>query len=149
MTTTEIRVAAVLLVAALAIESTPALAQGPPAQGLSKPDAQAFQMYRQSLAMRHNARLCEQGAPGYSETFGGLHQQWTEKHRAEIARGESIFKNAKQDPRGPHGISRATIDRVEERLAELSKPPKTDGPPPPAAQTKAACDQLLGFLREA
>jgi hypothetical protein len=146
---TVIRVAAVLLVATLATPSTPVAAQG-----LNKADTHDFQMFRQSLAMRHNARVCEQGVPGYGQTFGDLHEKWSEKHRAEIARGESIFREAlnKKDPKGQPAIAPATLKRVEERLAELAKPPRATGPTPPpagapAAQTIAACERLLTFLR--
>lgn len=145
MAFTVIRVSAVLLVAALAASSTPAAAQA-----LNKADTQAFQMFRQSIAMRHNARVCEQGVPDYSETFGDLHEKWSEKHRAEISRGEALFKEAlsTKNPKGQPSIAPATLKRLEERIAALAKPAKSnDPPPPPTAQTKDECERLLTFLR--
>jgi hypothetical protein len=145
MAFTVIRAATVLLVATLATPSTPAAAQG-----LNKADTHDFQMFRQSIAMRDNARVCEQGVPGYGKTFGDLHEKWSEKHRAEISRGESLFREAlsRKEPKGQPSIPLATLKRVEERLAELAKPPRATGPTPPAAQTTAACERLLTFLRE-
>jgi len=145
MAFTVIRVSAVLLVAILAIPSTPAAAQG-----LNKADTHDFQMFRDSIAVRHNARVCERGVPGYGQTFGDLYEKWSERHRAEIARGESLFSEAlnKKDPKSHPSIAPATLKNVEERLGELAKPAQANGPTPPAAQTKAACDKLLTFLKE-
>jgi hypothetical protein len=144
MAFTVIRAAVALLVATL-LSPAPAAAQG-----LNKADAQAFQMFRQSLAMRRNARVCEQGIPGYGETFADLHQQWSGKHRAEIARGEALFREAlnTKDLKGqPVSITPDTRKRIEESLAELAKPPRAPDSTPPTPQTTAACEQLLTFLR--
>jgi hypothetical protein len=145
MAFTMIRVSAVLLVAMLATPSTPAAAQG-----LNKTDAHDFQMFRHSIAVRHNARVCERGVPGYGKTFDGLYEKWTEKHRTEITRGESLFKEAlnTRDPKRYPYIDRVTIRKVEEGLDELTRPPQATGPTPPAAQTTAACEKLLTFLKE-
>lgn len=139
------RVAVVLIVGTLVLSSTPGAAQG-----LNKADTQAFQMFRQSLAMRRNARVCEQGIPKYGRTFGDLHEKWSEKHRAEIARGESLFTEAlnRKDPKRQPSITAATLKRIEETLAELATPQQAAGPTPPTAQTKAACENLLTFLRQ-
>jgi len=67
MAFTVIRVSAVLLVAILATSSTPAAAQG-----LDKAGIHDFRMFRQSIAVRHNARVCERGVPGYGQTFDDL-----------------------------------------------------------------------------
>jgi hypothetical protein len=145
MAFTVIRVSTVLLVAILALSSAPA-----GAQGLDKAGTHDFRMFRQGIAVRHNARVCERAVPGYGETFGDLYKKWSEQHRAELARGESLFREAlhKKDRKGEPSIARATLEKVEERLAELAKPPRATEPAPPAAQTTAACEQLLTFLRE-
>ena len=70
--------------------------------------------------------------------------------RRNRARRASLFREAlnKKDPKGQPSIDRATLESVKERLAELAKPPRAAGPTPPAAQTTAACERLLTFLRE-
>ena len=81
---TVLRVSVVLLVAVLAVPAVPDAAQS-----LNKADAQDFQMFRNTIAVRRNARLCERGVPEYGETFGELYAKWSEKHRAEITREAS------------------------------------------------------------
>jgi len=134
-----------LLVAALAL---PAASDA--AQSLNKADAHDFQMFRHSIAVRRNARVCERSVPDYGQTFGPLYVQWSDKHRAEIARGASLFKNALNvnDPKRHPYIDRTTLTRVQEGLAELAQSPQATGPTPPAAQTAVACERLLTFLKQ-
>ena len=150
MAFTVTRVSTLLLVAILATPYTPAAAQS-----LNKADANDFQMFRHTIAVRLNARVCERGVPEFGKKFGPLYDKWSEKHRAEIARGESLFKDAlnKKDSKGPLSIDRATLKKVEEGLTELAEPAQATGPTPaaqtpPAAQTTAACEKLLTFLKE-
>jgi len=142
---TVLRVSVVLLVAVLAVPAVPDAAQS-----LNKADAQDFQMFRNTISVRRNARLCERSVPGYSETFEDLYATWSEKHRGEIARGESLFKQAVsvRDPKRYPFIDNVTLTRLETGLAELAQPTPTTGPTPPAAQTAVACDRLLTFLRQ-
>ena len=120
------------------------------AQRLNNAEAQDFQMFRNTIAVRRNARLCERSVPEYGETFGELYAKWSEKHRAEIARGESLFRQALsvRDPRRYPYIDNVTLTRLETGLTELAQPPQTAGPTPPAAQTAVACERLLTFLRQ-
>jgi hypothetical protein len=143
MAFTVLRLFAVLLVAVLALPADAA-------QGLNTADANDFQMLRHSIAVRRNARVCERGVPQYSETLGDLYAKWSEKHRAEIARGESLFKEALnvKDPKRYPYIDNVTLTRVETGLAELAQPPQATGPTPPAAQTAVACERLLTFLKQ-
>ena len=144
MAFTVIRVRAVLLVAVLALPAAPDAAQT-----LNKADAHDFQMFRHSIAVRRNARVCERVVPDYGQTFDGLYANWSKRHHAEIARGESLFKSAQQvkDPKRYPYIDRATITRLETGLAELAQPPQPTGPAP-AAQAAATCDRLLTFLEK-
>jgi hypothetical protein len=143
MAFTVIRVSAVLLIAVLA---SPAGSDA--AQGLTKPDARDFQMFLHSVAVRRNARVCERSVPDYAEAFGALYAKWSERHHAEITRGESLFKAALnvRDPKRYPYVDRATLTRIEKGLAELAQPPQSTGPAPPAAQTAATCERLLTFL---
>ena len=143
MAFTVIRVSAVLLVAVLALPADAA-------QGLNTADAHDFQMLRHSIAVRRNARVCERGVPQYSEMLRDLYAKWSEKHRAEIGRGESLFKEALnvRDPKRYPYIDNVTLTRVEMGLAELAQPPLATGPTPPAAQTAVACERLLTFLNQ-
>ena len=154
MAFTLIRVSPVLVAAILATSSTPVAAQA-----LNKTDAQDFQMFRHSIALRLNGRVCER-VPEYAKTFGEHYDAWSAKHRAEITRGEALFTAAlnKKDQKGQPSIDRATLENVEERLAELAKAPGAAGPTPPptqtpsstqttAAQTAAACEKVLTFLK--
>jgi hypothetical protein len=140
-----IRVSAMLLVAVLALPAVPDAAQS-----LSKADAHAFQMFGHSIAVRRNARVCERSVPEYGEAFGDRYTKWSERHQAEIARGESLFKDALnvKDPKRYPYIDRATVTRMEKGLAELAQPPQATGPTPPAAQTAATCERLLTFLEQ-
>src|SRR5688572_14545502 len=140
-----IRVSAMLLVAVLALPAVPDAAQS-----LSKADAHAFQMFGHSIAVRRNARVCERSVPEYGEAFGERYTKWSERHQAEIARGESLFKDALnvKDPKRYPYIDRATVTRMEKGLAELAQPPQATGPTPPAAQTAATCERLLTFLEQ-
>jgi len=142
---TLLRVSVVLLVAVLAVPAVPDAAQS-----LNKADAQDFQMFRNTISVRRNARLCERSVPGYSETFEDLYATWSEKHRGEIARGESLFKQALsvRDPKRYPFIDNVTVSRLETSLAELAQPTQTTGPTPPAAQTAMECERLLTFLRQ-
>jgi len=145
MAFTVLRLCAALLVAVLAL---PAVSTA--AQRLNKADANDFQMFRHSIAVRHNARVCERGVPQYSKTLGDLYAKWSERHGVEIARGESLFKaalNVKDPERYPY-IDNVTLTRVETGLAELARPPQATGPTPPAAQTAVACERLLTFLKQ-
>jgi hypothetical protein len=141
-----IRVSVVLLVAILASLAAPDAA----AQRLNKADARDFQMLRHSISVRLNARVCERNVPEYGEAFAPLYGQWSEKHRAEIARGESLFKDAQnlKDPKRYPYIDAATLSSVERGLAELARPPRATGPTPPDAQTAVACEKLLTFLKQ-
>jgi hypothetical protein len=145
MAFTRLRGSALLLVAVLALPAVPDAAQR-----LNKAEAQDFQMFRNTIAVRRNARLCERSVPEYGETFGDLYAQWFEKHRAEIARGEALFKEALsvRDPKRYPYIDHVTLTRLETGLAELSQPPQSTGPTPPAAQTAVACERLLTFLKQ-
>lgn len=142
---TVFRVSAVPLVAILALPAMPDAAQR-----LNKADADDFQMFRHSIAVRRNARICERGMPEYGETFGDLYDKWSAKHRAEIARGESLFKEARnmKDPRRYPYIDNVTLTRVETGLAELARPAQATGQTPPAASTAVACERLLTFLKQ-
>ena len=142
---TVLRVFVVLLVAVLAVPAVPAAAQN-----LNKADAQDFQMFRNTISVRRNARLCERSVPGYSETFEDLYATWSEKHRGEIARGESLFKQALsvRDPKRYPFIDNVTVSRLETGLAELAQPAQATGSTLPAAQTAVACERLLTFLRQ-
>jgi hypothetical protein len=153
MTSTLTRVSAVLLVVFLVTPSAPAAAQAAARatpQALSPADARDFQMFRHNIAVRHNARVCERSLPDYSKTFDDLYGKWSERHRGEISRGESLFKVAlkKQDPKTYPYIDRVTLLKVEEGLDELARPPQAAGPTPPAAQTKVACEKVLTFLKD-
>lgn len=141
---TVLRVSAVPLVAILALPLPAA------AQRLNKADADDFQMFRHSIAVRRNARICERGIPEYGETFRDLYDKWSAKHRAEIARGESLFKEARNmnDPKRYPYIDNVTLTRVETGLAELARPAPAAGQTPPAASTAVACERLLTFLRQ-
>jgi hypothetical protein len=55
---TVLRVSVVLLVAVLAVPAVPDAAQS-----LNKADAQDFQMFRNTISVRRNARLCERSVP--------------------------------------------------------------------------------------
>lgn len=144
MAFTIFRVSAVL-VAVLALPAVPGAAQR-----LTKADADDFQMFRHSIAVRRNARVCERGLREYGATFADLYSKWSEKHRSEIARGESLFKEARnlKDPNRYPYIDNVTLTRVETGLAELARPPRTSGPTPPAAQTAVTCERLLNFLKQ-
>jgi hypothetical protein len=139
------RLSAVLLVAVLALPAVPDAAQR-----LNTGDAHDFQMLRHSIAVRRNARVCERSVPQYSAALGDLYAKWSEKHRAEIARGESLFKAALnvKDPKLYPYIDDVTLTRVETGLAELAQPPQAIGPTPPAAQTAVACERLVTFLKQ-
>jgi hypothetical protein len=108
---TVLRVSVVLLVAVLAVPAVPDAAQS-----LNKADAQDFQMFRNTISVRRNARLCERSVPGYSETFEDLYATWSEKHRGEIARGESLFKQALsvRDPKRYPFIDNVTLSRLDD-----------------------------------
>jgi hypothetical protein len=144
MVLTAIRVSAVLFVAGLALHAMPVAAQR-----LSTAAANDFQMFRHSISVRRNARVCERNVPDYSEAFGGLYAQWFDKHRAEIARGESLFKEALnvKDPKRYPYIDRVTLTRLEAGVAELAQAP-TSGPMPPTPQVGATCEKLLTFLKQ-
>jgi hypothetical protein len=150
MAFTVIRVSPVLLVILAAASTATA------AQSLDKADLLDFQMFRQSIALRHNARVCERSVPEYGKTFGVLYDKWSEKRREEIARGESLYKDAlkRKDPKADRPIDRATLKSIEEQLAELKKPPQAAGATPPDAPTTAvvptaaACEKVLTFLRQ-
>ena len=88
MAFTVLRLSAVLLVSVLVALA----ASDAAAQSLNKADAHDFQMFRHSIAVRRNARVCERSVPDYGQTFGALYAQWSDKHRAEIARGASLFR---------------------------------------------------------
>jgi hypothetical protein len=151
MAITLIRLSAVLLAVVLITPSAPAGAQPQaPAKVLSPSDARDFQMFRHSISVRHNARVCERSLPEYGQTFGDLYGKWSEKHSGEISRGESLFNTAlkKKDPKAYPYIDRATLLRVEEGLDELEKPLRTTGATPPAAQTAVACEKVLEFLKD-
>jgi|SRR6185503_7194872 len=145
MAFTALRVFVVLVLAVLALPAAPDAAQR-----LNNAEAQDFQMFRNTIAVRRNARLCERGVPEYGETFGELYAKWSEKHRAEITRGESLFRQALsvRDPRRYPYIDNLTLTRLETGLTELAQPPQTAGPTPPAAQTAVACERLLTFLKQ-
>jgi hypothetical protein len=145
MAFTVLRLSAVMLVAVLALPAVPDAAQR-----LNKADEHDFQMLRHSIAVRRNARVCERGVPQYSEMLRDLYAKWSEKHRAEIGRGESLFKEALnvKDPKRYPYIDNVTLTRVETGLAELAQPPQATGPTPPAAQTAVACERLLTFLKQ-
>ena len=145
MAFTVLRLCVVLLVAVLAL---PAVSDA--VQGLSKADAQDFQMFRHSVAVRRNARVCERGAPEYGETLRDLYAKWSQRHRAEIGRGESLFKEALKgrDPNRYPYIDNVSLTRLETGLAELAQPPQGTGPTPPAAQTAVACERLVTFLKQ-
>jgi hypothetical protein len=145
MTFTVIRVSVAVLVAILVRPAVPDAAEG-----LNKADAQDFQMFRNTVAVRLNARICERGLPEYGETFGDLYAKWSEKHHAEIVRGESLFKqglNVRDPKRYPY-IDNVTLTRLETGLAELAQPPPATGPTPTAAQTALSCEKLLTFLKQ-
>jgi hypothetical protein len=135
----------VLLIVAVALPALPEAAER-----LNKADADAFQMFRHSIAVRLNARLCERDVPTYSETFGALYAVWSAKHRAEIARGESLFKEGRQvkDPKRYPYLDQTILTRLEAGLDELSQAPRASGPRPSPAQTAVACERLLTFLKQ-
>jgi hypothetical protein len=123
------RVFAVLVLAVVALPAVPDAAQR-----LNNAEAQDFQMFRNTIAVRRNARLCERGAPEYDETFGELYAKWSEKHRAEITRGESLFRQALsvRDPKRYPYIDNVTLTRLETGITELAQPAQTAGTTPPA-----------------
>lgn len=145
MAFTVIRVSAVVLMAILVWPATPDAAQR-----LSRADANDFQMFRHTIAVRQNARVCERGVPEYGPVFGELYAKWSERHAAEIARGESLFRTALQtkDPNRYPFIDRTTLTRLETGLAALAQPPQATDPAPTAAQTAASCEKLLTFLKQ-
>ena len=145
MVFTVLRVSALLVLAVLALPAVPDAAQR-----LNNAEAQDFQMFRNTIAVRRNARLCERSVPDYGETFGELYAKWSEKHRAEITRGESLFRQALsvRDPRRYPYIDNLTLTRLETGLTELAQPTQTAGPTPRAGQTAVACDRLLTFLKQ-
>jgi hypothetical protein len=145
MALTVLRVSAVLLAAVLVL---PTVSNA--AGNLNKADAQDFQMFRNTISVRRNARLCERSVPGYSETFENLYATWSDKHRGEIARGESLFKQAlsMRDPKRYPFIDNVTLSRLETGLAELAQPAQATGSTLPAAQTAVACERLLTFLKQ-
>jgi hypothetical protein len=120
------------------------------AQRLNNGEAQDFQMFRHTISVRRNARICERSVPEYGDTFEGLYAKWSEKHRAEITRGEALYKAALRvrDPKRYPYIDNLALTRLETGLAELTQPPQVTGPTPPAAQTAVACDRLLSFLKQ-
>ena len=138
------RVCAVLVLAVLALPAVPDAAQR-----LNNAEALDFQMFRNTIAVRRNARLCERSMPEYGETFGELYAKWSEKHRAEITRGESLFRQglSVRDPKRYPYIDNVTLTRLETGLTELAQPPQLTGPTPSAAQTAVACERLLTFLK--
>jgi len=140
-----IRVSAMLLGAFLVSSAVPVAAQR-----LNNAEAQDFQMFRNTISVRRNARLCERSVPGYGETFEDVYATWSKKHRGEIARGETLFKQglSVRDPKRYPFIDNATLTRLEAGLAELAHATQTTDPTPPAAQTAVACERLLTFLRQ-
>jgi hypothetical protein len=145
MAFTVIRLATSLFIAVLATQAVPVAAQR-----LSTAEAHDFQMFRHSISVRRNARVCERNVPDYAEAFGDLYARWFDKHRAEIDRGESLFKkaqNAKDPKRYPY-IDRVTLTRLEAGIAELAQSGPTNGPTAPAPQVGATCEKLLTFLKQ-
>jgi hypothetical protein len=146
-----LRLSTVLMVVVLATPAARAGAQPQaPAKVLSPSDARDFQMFRHSISVRHNARVCERSIPEYGQAFGDLYGKWSERHSGEISRGESLFKVAlqKKDPKAYPYIDRVTVLKVEEGLDELAKPLRATGPTPPPAQTAVACEKVLEFLKD-
>lgn len=145
MAFTGLRVSAMLVCAVLALPTAPDAAQR-----LSTADANDFQMFRHSIAVRRNARVCEHGAPEYRKPLADSYARWSEKHGAAIARGESLFKQALKvnDPKRYPYIDQTILTRVGMGLAELNQPPKATDPTPPATQTAVACERLLTFLKQ-
>ena len=144
MALTVIRVSAVLLVVTLGS------AVGADSQGVSKADAHDFQMFRHTIAVQRNARVCERTVPEYRQSFEELYSSWSEKHRAEIARGEALFKRARtvNDAKRDPYIDPVIVAKIEQGLAELAAPAKAAAPTAPAARTAVACDRLLTFLKQ-
>lgn len=142
------RVSVVLLTAVLALRVVPVAAQAPPR--LTSTDANDFLMFRHTVAVRHNARLCERHVPDYGQAFGPLYTTWSEKHRDEIARGETLFRLAltANDPARYPYVDRTMVSRLKTALDELAKPPKADDKTPPPPQIAATCDKLLTFLKQ-
>jgi hypothetical protein len=144
MTFTLNRVSVVLLVAILSTPAAPAAAQD-----RTKTDGEDFRMFLHTISLRRNARVCERDVPQYGKTFADLYRKWSERHRAEVSRGESIFRAALKasDLKAFPYTNRAALTRAEETLDELSQPPQSTGPATPEAQTISGCDKLLTFLR--
>jgi hypothetical protein len=140
-----LRLSAVLLIVAVALPARPDAAER-----LNKADADAFQMFRHSIVVRLNARLCERDVPAYGERFGDLYAAWSAKHRAEIGQGESLFKEGRKvkDPKRYPYLDHTILARLEAGLAELSQAPKATGPTPSPAQAAVACERLLAFLKQ-
>ena len=143
MTFNLVRVSAVFLVAILAMPSAS------DAQDRNEPDARAFKMFLHSISVRRNARVCERGIADYGKTFGNLYDKWTEKHRAEMTRGESLLKEAlkTQDLKNYPYTNREALVRTDAALAELADSPKTTSPIKLDARTTAACDKVLASLK--
>ena len=137
------RLSAVLLVTML---FTPAAPEA--AQDRTNTERQDFRMFLHTISLRRNARVCERGTPAYGKRFEELYAKWSEKHRAEVVRGESIFRNALKatDLKAYPYTNRTALKQAEEALDELAKPPQaTSATPEP--QTISGCDKLLTFLR--
>jgi hypothetical protein len=129
-----------------------AIVVAPPAlhaQGRAKTDAQDFRMFLHSIAVRQNGRACERDVPEYGETFNVLYGRWRERHGARIARGESIFKEARtrQDLTDYPYTNRAALARIAQTLEELASPVRATAPATPKPQKAAACEKTLDFLR--
>jgi hypothetical protein len=137
-------VSAVLLVTVLSMPAAPAAAQHP-----TNTERQDFRMFLHTISLRRNARVCGRGMPEFRKRFEDLYAKWSQKHRAEVARGESIFRDAlkAKDLKAYPYTSRAALKQTEEALDELSQPLPSSGPITPEAHTVNGCERLLTFLR--
>lgn len=144
MKVTMIRVSAVSLAVILGVPSASE------AQDRNTTDARHFRLFLESISVRRNARVCERGIANYGKTFGDLYGRWTEKHRAEMTRGESVLREAlkTQDLKKYPFTNREALVRADAALVELADPPKTTSPLTLDARTTAACDRVLAFLKD-
>jgi hypothetical protein len=138
------RVSAVLLTAFVAFPGVPDAAQR-----LNPTDANDFLMFRHTVAVRRNARMCERHVPDYRQAFAPLYTTWSEKHREEIARGETLFRLAltANDPARYPYVDRTLVTTLKAGLDELAKPPQALATPPPPRMAET-CDKLLTFLKQ-
>jgi hypothetical protein len=131
--------ACILVLATLAVTLAPPGA----AQRRDSAEAHAFMLFLQSVVSQHTALMCERGVPGYRQRFDDLYGRWSAKHRAQIARGEKVYRSARANKEAD--TDRARLEQIDKALADLAGP-SAASPIPLDNHGKALCDEILGGL---